>query len=90
MAKKNSFILTKHEPFTIVGNTEHKIPPLEDLSYEDWKGVAALRNGTDTKRIIEAYKAFFEAVCPELKDEPIGDNQWIMIGKSYFDYMGES
>lgn len=88
MASK--FILKHHKPFIFKGdNGEYQIPPLEELSYDSWKDVAALANGADTKQILDAYKAFFLEVCPDLSKEKIGDNQWIQFGSMYFDSMGE-
>lgn len=87
---KNSFKLTHREPFIFEGdNGEYTIPPLEKLSYDQWKDVAALANGADTKKILDAYKAFFLLVCPELSNEEIGDNQWLQFGSAYFESMGE-
>ena len=89
---KASFKLTHNEPFEFIGdNGKYIIPPLDDLSYADWKGVAALAGGkADTKKILEEYKKFFLRICPELADEKIGDNQWIQFGTAYFAAMGES
>ena len=88
MAKK--FKLKHHEPFIFEGdNGKYEIPPLEKLSYEQWKDVAELANGADTKQMLDAYKAFFLNVCPELGNEKIGDNQWLQFGSMYFEAMGE-
>lgn len=87
---KNSFKLTHHEPFIFEGdNGEYTIPPLEKLSYDQWKDVAALANGAGTKEMLDAYKEFFLEVCPNLKNEEIGDNQWLQFGSAYFESMGE-
>ena len=90
MANKNTFKLQHHEPFTFVGDYgKYEIPPLEKLTYDQWKGVAELANDSDSKKILEAYKAFFFDACPELKKEEIGDNQWLQFGTAYFESMGE-
>jgi hypothetical protein len=37
------------------------------------------------------YKTFFLSIAPGLADEPIGDFQWLQIGKAYMeDNQGES
>ena len=88
MASK--YILKHHDPFVFQGDEgTYKIPPLEELSYDSWKDVAALANGADPRQILDAYKAFFLDVCPDLAKEKIGDNQWIQFGSKYFDSMGE-
>lgn len=93
MAKVKRFKLVHHEPFIFEGdNGEYQIPPLEQLTYDDWKDVAdLLTNGakTDTKKLLDAYKTFFAKACPELENESIGDNQWLQLGSVYFDAMGE-
>lgn len=92
MAKKKGFKLTHHEPFTFIGdNGEYEIPPLDKLTYEDWKDVAEITAGksADTKQILDGYKDFFLKVCPDLKNEEIGDNQWLQFGTAYFEAMGE-
>lgn len=89
--KKNEFRLVHYEPFVFVGdNGSYKIPPLDRLTYEDWKEVAELTtNNATTKQMLKAYKAFFLGVCPELSNEQIGDNQWLQFGSAYFESMGE-
>lgn len=92
MAKTKKFKLIHHDPFIFEGDHgEISIPPLEELSYEDWKDVAAeLTTGKiGTKKLLDAYKAFFLHVCPELSGERIGDNQWLQLGSVYFEAMGE-
>lgn len=90
MAKRNTFTLKTHEPFTFIGkNGTYEVPPLEELTYDEWKDVAELANGADNRRILEAYKAFFLAICPDLANEKIGDNQWLQFGSAYFESMGE-
>lgn len=92
MAKsKNVFTLKSHDAFRLIGkNGEYEIPPLEELTYDQWKDVAELADGkADNRRILDAYKAFFLAVCPELENEKIGDNQWLQFGSAYFESMGE-
>lgn len=93
MAKVKKFKLVHHEPFIFEGdNGEHRIPPLEQLTYEDWKDVAELLAGTgktDTKKLLDSYKSFFIKACPDLADEEIGDNQWLQFGSVYFEAMGE-
>lgn len=87
---RNSFKLKHHEPFTFEGDKgTYKIPPLEELAYEDWKDVAGLTRGSDMKKTLDAYKAFFLRVCPDLEQEAIGDNQWLQLGGIYFRAMGE-
>ena len=87
---KSLFKLKHHEPFVFDGdNGKYEIPPLENLAYDDWKDVAALTGETDIKKLLDAYKAFFLAVCPELASEKIGDNQWLQFGNVYFEAMGE-
>ena len=86
----NKFKLTHHKPFIFEGdNGTYEIPPLEKLSYDQWKDVAALANGADNKAILDAYREFFLLICPELGDEEIGDNQWLQFGSAYFESMGE-
>ena len=92
MAKKNSFKLRHHEPFTFEGDHgTYEIPPLERLSYEQWKDVAVVSTNADAKPeiVLTAYKEFFLNVCPDLKGEDIGDNQWFQFGNLYFESMGE-
>lgn len=91
MAKsKNTFTLKAHEPFKFIGsNGEYEIPPLEALTYDEWKDVAQISGTTDPRRVLDVYKAFFLRVCPELESEPIGDNQWLQFGSAYFEAMGE-
>lgn len=92
MAKKKRFKLTHHEPFVFEGDKgEYEIPPLEKLTYAQWKDVAAIATGeeVDPGVLLVAYKAFFLKVCPELENEEVGDNQWIQLGSAYFEAMGE-
>lgn len=92
MAKKKGFKLTHHEPFVFYGDKgDYEIPPLEKLTYEQWKDVGAVATNADSKPgvILGAYKEFFLNVCPELKNEDIGDNQWFQFGSAYFEAMGE-
>lgn len=90
MAKKNSFKLIHHMPFTFEGDHgTYEIPPLEKLAYDEWKDVAALANGADAKQTLDAYKEFFLLICPNLEKEEIGDNQWLQFGSAYFESMGE-
>ena len=91
MAKKHKFKLVHKEPFIFEGdNGELTIPALDSLAYDDWKDVAALTDGdADMKQLLDAYKAFFLRVCPELGEERIGDNQWLQLGSMYFEAMGE-
>lgn len=92
MAKKKGFKLTHHEPFVFYGdNGEYEIPPLEKLTFEEWKDVAELvtHDDTDTKLILDSYKEFFLRICPDLANEEIGDNQWLQFGSAYFTSMGE-
>lgn len=82
--------LKHHEAFEFEGDKgTYTIPPLEQLAYDEWKGVASLANGADARQMLEAYKSFFLAICPELKEEEIGDNQWLQFGTAYFESMGE-
>ena len=92
MAKNKRFKLTHHEPFVFEGDKgEYEIPPLEKLTYDQWKNVAAIATGAevDPGVLLAAYKAFFLKVCPELESEEVGDNQWIQFGSAYFEAMGE-
>jgi hypothetical protein len=91
MAKsKNTFTLKSHDDFKFVGkNGEYTIPPLEKLAYDQWKDVAKLSSNADIRAMLDAYKAFFLSVCPELEQEQIGDNQWLQFGTAYFESMGE-
>lgn len=92
MAKKNRFKLSHNEPFFFEGDKgEYEIPPLDKLTYEDWKTVAELTNkkDVDTGVVLDAYKEFFLRICPELENEAIGDNQWFQFGTAYFRAMGE-
>ena len=92
MAKKKGFKLTHHDPFVFYGDKgEHEIPPLEKLTFDDWKDVAELvsNDDTDTKLILDSYKEFFLRICPDLGKEEIGDNQWLQFGSAYFTSMGE-
>ncbi len=87
---KNSFKLKHHEPFKFEGDHgTYLIQPLEKLTYDEWKDVAALAEGADTKMMLDAYKEFFLRVCPDLEKEDIGDNQWLQFGSLYFESMGE-
>ena len=54
MAKvKNTFNLSKHEPFTInTPSGSYEIPALETLAYDDWKDVATVSNGKDVLALI--------------------------------------
>ena len=91
MTKRKGFKLVHHDPFMFYGdNGEYAIPPLEKLAYNDWKDVASLADkDVGMEAMLDAYKAFFLAVCPELEDEDIGDNQWLQFGSAYFESMGE-
>ena len=93
MTKQNKFKLVHHEPFIFEGDKgEYSIPPLEELTYDDWKEVAGLLTDTtktDTKKLLESYKNFFLKACPDLAEEQIGDNQWLQFGSVYFEAMGE-
>ena len=92
MGKQKKFKLKRHDPFIVEGDHgDHEIPPLEKLSYEQWKEVAAISMNSESKPgiILAAYKEFFLRVCPELADEEIGDNQWMQLGAAYFEAMGE-
>ena len=85
------FKLTHHEPFVFEGlKGSYEIPPLEKLTCDQWKDVAELSTGATTKQTLDAYKAFFLLVCPDLENEEIGDNQWLQFGSAYFESMGES
>ncbi len=88
---KNTFTLTKHEDFTVNGTQgTYKFPPLETLTYNDWKDVVALvRNGGKIPNQIVAYRDFFTKLCPEIEQEGLGENQWLQLGTAYFDYMGK-
>ena len=88
---KNSFKLKHHEPFTFEGvHGKYKIPPLEKLTYDDWKDVASLSSGeVDAKQMLDSYKEFFLRIVPDLGKEEIGDNQWLQFGSAYFESMGE-
>ena len=90
MAKKR-FKLTHHEAFIFEGDKgEYEIPPLEQIPYRDWSKVAALINEGDvTENLLDECKALFLKVCPDLENEEIGDNQWLMFGNAYFEAMGE-
>ena len=88
--KKAVFRLTHKEPFTVeCENGTYDIPPLDRLSYDDWADIASLRDDTDRRQMLEIYKAFFCRICPGLKDEDIGDNQWLILGTAYLEAMGE-
>ena len=93
MAKAKKFKLVHHDPFIFEGdNGVYEIPPLEQLTYDDWKDVAELLAGTsktDTRKLLESYKSFFLNACPDLANENIGDNQWLQFGSMYFEAMGE-
>ena len=93
MAKQKRFKLVHHEPFVFEGDKgEYSIPPLEELTYDDWKEVAGLltdTSKTDTKKLLDSYKSFFLKACPDLAEEAIGDNQWLQFGSVYFEAMGE-
>lgn len=86
------FKLKHHEPFIFEGdNGSYSIPPLEELTYDQWKGVASVSTNADAdaRIILAAYKTFFLEVCPDLENEKIGDNQWLQFGSLYFESMGE-
>ena len=90
MGKKNVLNLTHKEPFTVkCENGMYNIPPLDRLKYDDWADIATLSDDTDRKQMLEIYKAFFIRICPDLAGEDIGDNQWLILGSSYLDAMGE-
>lgn len=86
------FKLTHHKPFIFEGdNGKYEIPPLEELTYDQWNEVATttMNANADPRVILAAYKTFFLKVCPELESEKIGDNQWLQFGNAYFESMGE-
>lgn len=92
MAKKKRFKLTHHEPFVFEGDMgEYEIPPLEKMTYDQWKDVAAIATGAevDPGILLAGYKEFFLKACPEIENEEIGDNQWLQFGSAYFESMGE-
>lgn len=89
MKDGNSFKLKKHHTFVIDGeHGSYKIPPLEQLPYDVWKGIANASK-YDTKRQIDAFRDFCIGICPEIEKEEIGDYQWLIIGKKYLELMGE-
>ena len=89
---KHSYKLKHHKPFTFEGEAgTYEIPPMEKLPWEQLKGVAAVSMNADIDQdiVLAAYKEFFLNVCPELKNEDIGDIQWLQFGNAYFESMGE-
>lgn len=87
-----SFQISEHEDFTINGTKDtYTIPALNKLPYDAIK-VFFKKDKTPTPHeAVEMYKTFFLSIAPGLADEPIGDFQWLQIGKAYMeDNQGES
>lgn len=84
------FKLTKHEPFVIEGvHGSYEIPPLENLEYEDWKGIAEASQQSDFKKKLDAFREFFIRICPDLEKEGLADNQCMALGTAYMMDMGK-
>lgn len=81
-----SFQISEHEDFTINGTKgTYIIPALSKLPYDAIKGFFQ-KNKTPTPReALDMYKSFFLGLAPGLEDEPIGDFQWLQIGKAYME-----
>lgn len=90
MGKQNTFKIKHNDPFIVEGeNGKYEIPPLEKIPYCEWSDVAAVLNEDVSQKMLDTCKDFFLKICPNLKNEEIGDHQWIQLGTMYFETMGK-